>query len=210
MSQTQTENEKRKKKIIVAAIGVFMIAAAVGIGFAVIYTGTVDNTSNDADDRYYIVSIDADRDGTYDEASDFTDMFTGSVYFDTVNRSTGVTFTAHDMVTIDGSTCVCLGTVNVKVHGPEGLESYDDYDLSINHGSSFSDSYKIVIEYDGSTVEDDYSSTANDGYTMSCTGAEEMIYTVSLYVVVTSPTATEPEPYLYSGETFTITAEATA
>lgn len=210
MSQTQMENEKRKKKIIVAAIGMFMIAAAVGIGFAVIYTGTVDNTSNDVDSRYYAVHIDADRDGTYDEATDFTDMFTGSVFYDSVNGSAGLTFTAHDMVTIDGSTCVCLGTADVKVCGPDGLDSYDDYELSITHGSAFDDSYKIAISYTGGSVEDDYSSSADDGYTLNCTGAAEMIYTVSLYVVVTSPTANVPEPYLYSGETFTITAEATA
>lgn len=213
-SQIQIEEEKRRKKIAaVCVVGAMVLAAAiVGIGFALNYTGTVDNTSDDAERDYYIVQLDVDKDGTYDEATDYTDAFTGHVYYNTVNSPVGsITWTAIGTETVDGEDCVLLGSVNVKVSGPSGKTAYDDYVLSVTHSSAIAGSYKIGVSVDGgSETYDDFGSAAGAGFEIDATGAQETVFTVNLYAVVDSPVTTAPEAILYSGETFTFTATATA
>ena len=210
MMQTLNEEGKKKRRAIVIAVAAVMIVAAVGVGFAVNYLGSVDNTSNDTDERYYIVSLDVDKDGTYDEASDFTDAFSGFVYFDTVNSSAGVTYTAHDVTTIDGSSCVLLKSINVKVHGPADLTAYDDYELAITHAHALTQSFKMQITVAGTPQAGDFDSAAGEGYTINATGAQETIFTVNLYMVVSSPTTTAPDAIIFSGETFSFEVTATA
>lgn len=196
--------------MIISAIAAALILSAVAIGYALIYTGTENNTSSDADAKYYIVQLDADQDGTYDEATDYTDAFTGYIYYNTVNTPVGtITWTAIDTETVDGETCVKLGAVDVKVSGADDLESYDDYVLSITHESAIAGDYKIKVTVGGSATADDFNSSAGEGFEIEATGAEETIFTVELFAVVDSPTTSAPASVLYSNETFTFTATAT-
>lgn len=209
MMQTLNEEEKKKRRAIVIAIGAVMIVAAVGVGFAVNYLGSADNTSNDNEAVYYIVSLDSNMDGLYDQAADFTDAFSGRIYFDNVNTSEGVTYTPHTEL-IDSQQCALLGTVNVKVHGPAGLSVYDDYVLSLTHGSALTKNYKYTVTTGGNTTAGDFASAADQGLTINATGAQETIYTISLYVVIPSPMTGTPQSYTFADQTFSFEVTATA
>lgn len=211
-SQTLNEEKKRKKIAVACIIGAMVFAAAiVGIGFALNYNGTVDNTSDDAETDYYIVQLDVDKDGTYDEASDYTDAFSGHVYYNTVNSPVGsITWTAIGTEDIDGEDCVLLGSVNVKVSGPSGKAAYDDYVLSVTHSSAISGNYKIGVSVDGVETYDDFGSAAGEGFELDAAGAQETVFTVNLYAVVETPVTSAPAAILYSGETFTFTVTGTA
>lgn len=212
-SQTIDEEKRRKKIAVICVICAMALAAAVvGVGFALNYLGVFDNTSNDSETDYYVVSLDVDKDGTYDEASDYTDAFSGHVYYNTVNSPTGaITWTAVGSEDIDGDDCVLLGSVNVKVSGPTGKAAYDDYVLSVTHAGALTGSYKIGVSVDGGSMSyDSYSASAATGYEIEATGAQETIFTINLYAIVETPVTSAPEAILYSGETFTFTATATA
>lgn len=212
MSQTIEEEKRRKKIAVICVICAMAFAAAiVGFGFALNYLGVFDNTSNDSETDYYVVSLDVDKDGTYDEASDYTDAFSGHVYYNTVNSPAGITWTAVGSEEIDGDDCVLLGSVNVKVAGPAGKAAYDNYVLSVTHAAALAGSYKIGVSVDGGSVTyAAYSASAGAGYELNATGAQETVFTIDLYAIVDTPVTSAPAAILYSGETFTFTATATA
>ena len=213
MDSQTIEEEKRRKKIAVICVicAMALAAAVVGVGFALNYTGTIDNTSDDADAIYYIVSVDVDKAGVYDEASDYTDAFSGHVYYDTVNAADGMRWTVAGSETVDGARCALLGSVNVKVTGVEGKESYDNYILSVTHAGALAGSYKIGVSVDGGAVSyASFSAGAGEGYQIEATGAQATVFTIDLYAIVSDAALTTAPQDLYSGETFTFTATATA
>ena len=197
-----------RKLIIGAAIMAVTLIGFTAIGFAIAYTGEASNTDNTAEARYYTVHLDVDKDGTYDEAGDFTNAFSGKIYYDTVNVLGTITYTAHNVTEVDGEDCVLLHSMNVKVNGASGDGSYDDYVLSVTHESTIVGDYKISVTIGGVETVDDFSNVAGEGFDIDVTGAAETIITIDLYAVVDSPTSSAPVQ-LYSDETFTITAAAT-
>lgn len=205
------QTKKKNKKVIAFAFGLLMCCAAVGVGFAVNYYGTVDNTDNDADAAYYMVSLDTDGDGTYDEATDFLAAFSGRIYFDTVNSSAGVDYIPHDAVTISGAICVPIKTITAKVTGAEGSASYDPYTLSITHGSAWAGAYKMGIAVGaGSASYYDMDIGAGSGCEVNVNGAAETIFTITLYYVAGTSTVTPPVGPMFENEVFTFTVDATA
>ena len=212
MSQIIDEEKRRKKITVICVICAMALAAAiVGIGFALNYTGMIDNTSDDADVIYYTVSVDVDKAGVYDEAADYTDAFSGHLYYDTVNAADGMRWTVAGSETVDGTRCVLLGSVNVKVTGLDGKDSYDDYILSVTHAGALAGSYKIGVSVDGGAMSyAAYSAAAAGGYEIEATGAQETVFTINLYAIVPNTTLTSAPQDLYSGETFTFKATATA
>lgn len=204
------QTKKKNKKLAVFAIGALMIVSAIGIGFAINYYGSVENTGNDADAAYYVVSLDVDCDSSYDEAADYIGAFSGRIYFDTINEVSGITYTPHDAVTIAGTACVPIKTINVKVTGAEDLESYDAYSLAITHGSAWANSFKMGIKIGaGSESYYDVDTTAGEGCSVNVNGAAETLFTVTLYYVAGSSSIAPPVGPLFDNEVFTFTATAT-
>lgn len=207
----QNEERKKRKKLAVFGVGMLMIVSAIGIGFAVNYYGSVENTDNDADAAYYVVSLDTDMDGNYDESTDFLAAFSGRIYFDTINEVSGITYTPHDAVTIAGTVCVPIKTVSVKVTGAEDLQEYDPYSLAITHGSAWANIFKMGIQIGaGSESYYDMDNTAGEGCSVNVNGAAETIFTVTLYYVCGSSSIAPPTGAMFENEVFSFTVTAAA
>ena len=206
------QTKKKNKKVIAFAFGLLMCCAAVGVGFAVNYYGTVDNTDNNADAAYYVVSLDTDMDGDYDESTDYLAAFSGRIYFDTINTTSGISYIAHDQQIVNGQYVVPIKTIHVKVTGSDEAVSYDPYVLNIAHTNAVNDNFIMGVQAgaDDPVYQTVDPSAGGECCSLSMNGAAQTIFAITMYYVCGTGTVAPPIGYLFENEVFTFTVDATA
>ena len=132
---------KKKRTMVVVLLGLLLVSASVGLGFAINYYGQISNSTNDAETEYLLLSIDGNENGIFDEAADYVSGFESQIAFNTVRTPATVTWTYADGVTtetIDGNNCVSLGSVVIMVV-PSATSKTFDLEMKRTAGTMDSD-----------------------------------------------------------------------
>lgn len=120
---------KKRRTLVVVLLGLLVVSASAGIGFAINYYGQINNSENNGGTEYLLLSIDGNNNGVFDEAADYISGFDSNISFNTVRTATSVTWSYPDGATIiDGKSCMPLGSVVIKVV-PSG--TYKTFDLEM-------------------------------------------------------------------------------
>lgn len=191
------EKRSHKKRYIAAAF----IAAAIcliGAGFAILYTGEVNNTGNDTDVKFVVLTLGSDQE------EDYADAFDGTIYYDTYTTAFGTTYTPQYDTDTDNDgidDAVLLGTVVINSYRNGSEDTYSiemtktagtmtgDYILGVRAGSAA----LTFIEYSDDVV------IVNNANT-------DLTVTVSLYYSA-APMTSEPGNPM-NNVTFKFTANA--
>ena len=203
--------EKKRRIYVVALLGLMLVVATAGVGFAINYYGQVANTDNEVEPEYLLVSIDGNENGTYDEAADFTTGFQGAIAFNTVRTVSTVTWTYADGVateTVDGHVCASLGSVTVKVTPSADTKTFTLNMIRTAGTMSNDATFYAVVGSD--EVEMSTETFTFTGLSAQSSDPEEVQISLYAYMDLSQYDDDDfPPTELLHGVTFTYTATAT-
>ncbi len=204
---------KKKRTLAVVLLGLLVVCASAGLGFAINYYGQIANTTNDAEAEYLLLSIDGNNNGVFDEAADYVSGFESQIAFNTVRTYSTVAWSYADGVdteTVDGKVCASLGSVVIMVV-PSATSKSFDLEMVRTAGTMDSD----VTFYATATGCVDPVQMNSDTFTfedLTTTSADPVEVEVTLYAYLDLSQYDDseyPPATLLDDVTFTFTATAT-
>lgn len=204
---------KKKRTLAVVLLGLLVVCASAGIGFAINYYGQIANTTNDAEAEYLLLSIDGNNNGVFDEAADYVSGFESQIAFNTVRTASTVTWSYADGVdteTVDGNLCASLGSVVILVV-PSATSKTFDLEMVRTAGTMESD-VTFYATATGCTdpVQLDSDTFTFEGLTTTSADPVEVEVTLYAYLDLSQYDDTDyPPATLLDDVTFTFTATAT-
>ena len=203
---------KKKRTLVVALLGILVVCAAAGVGYAIEYYGQVANSDNDTEPEYLLLAIDGNNNGVFGEAADYTSGYDEQIAYNTVTTYATVTWTYATGVsteTVDGNLCAVLGSVVIKVI--PSAES-KDFDLKMEKtAGTMSNDVTFYATATGVTdpVEMDTSAFLFEGLETESSDPVEITVTLYAYIDLSQCNANNyPPSVLLDGVTFTYTATA--
>lgn len=203
----------KKRTLVVVLLGLLVVCAAAGVGFAIEYYGQVSNSDNDTEPEYLLLAIDGNNNGVFGEAADYVSGFDEQIAFNTVTTYATVTWTYANGVsteTVDGKVCAVLGSVVIKVT-PSADSKEFDLKMEKSAGTMSNDA-TFYATATGVTdpVELDTGAFLFEGLETASADPVEVTVTLYAYLDLSDYDASSyPPSVLLDDVTFTYTATAT-